>query len=1199
MERPGIAVELLRQWRDLVPPGRFLIEDKAEGSSAPPLWKDVGDKEARSRISKALKRTSSSSTEDNSSTTIKPHQQSPDGASQAPSLRCQVSGGGAVPISPANLSSDYVESDAPLPRSVPAALPQHILPPNPKQKLSPSELPLRILPPNKLSSRRISAQLQAANAQGKIYGRWEERQRLLKILKESTTNDNSFKRDLRECAYTNGSHTIDFCRIQGAQGAGKTTVARTFQNPLASTEDDTADVDIKPSFFLEAKFEQLMDPNPYKAFADLFHDFCQQILHRYDKSHLVEPFRKAVLEAFGDDVDVLLKLVPELQPVLHPGEARKSTSGGSSASDDKSCPFEGTSTLLVAHKVKPLSVLLLQTMASLVPGEAMVLLLNDLHWASEASMDILTALMSDVVVPDQTGLIFAVTVNTGQEAKPHYEEATRKIKARETIRVHDVTLLNLKESDLCDFLAETLGSSTEKTQGLGSVMYQVSKGNPMLFTEFVKKMQDLGMLHPDEVTGEWTCDMQQVQERFKHFGSFSGMARIKYSMLPDDVRGTVRYIVGLGASNIDESILSLLNPDSSAHLESGVELGMFRYRGGGYQFRLDGFRNEVYNLLSPSERAALHLEIAQKLWKHLDDRKDKEFLFIILNQLMRGDSTLKQDEDRRMVASLCLRAGTTSAKSLGFQTAWVYLEHGISILPKDKLWGRDNYDLSLQLHNAAIEVSYANGQYEKLNELIDEVLDHSRIFEDSFVARSTQIYALGSRYQIREAIESALDTLKELGETLPQLPSKGQVALSFQRTKKMLFGVSNESILQMEPIKDRKKLAAMQIMNHVFIYCFISVPNLAAMVATRMVQITMSCGMCAISSVAFAFYSQFLVCGPSVEDGLRYGKLSMQLYEKFKNEAWLCRVWSTYHGSVAICKEPERTSLEPLRYAYNMGLRTGDIEFAMLSGLQYCFNSIDVLTLPQLKAELRKLSTDIELTGRTMALAQVQPLWTFVMSFMEGPEEGRSAEFLNLEGMLSGRFQLDRLLKEGEALWDQFMGMIVAYNFGNFEKAAEMAKGVDKLYKWGGQHSIACAYCLFFECMTLLASPKRDCIHRWWVVSYVKKRLKLLENWAYMAPENILDKQHLLMAELAAFQNKSKKACLHYRAAIFDSKAQRRVGVEALGNERFARFYIERGEVDSALPLLDETCRLYEEWGAKGKVRQLKRYRQSIEKGLK
>lgn len=50
LDKPLVALEIIRFWRGQVPPGRFLKLDEKTG-----LWNDVGDKKAREKTSQALR----------------------------------------------------------------------------------------------------------------------------------------------------------------------------------------------------------------------------------------------------------------------------------------------------------------------------------------------------------------------------------------------------------------------------------------------------------------------------------------------------------------------------------------------------------------------------------------------------------------------------------------------------------------------------------------------------------------------------------------------------------------------------------------------------------------------------------------------------------------------------------------------------------------------------------------------------------------------------------------------------------------------------------------------------------------------------------------------------------------------------------------------------------------------------------------
>lgn len=50
LDKPLVALDIIREWRSQKPPGRFLKIDEDTG-----LWHDVGDKKAREKTSQALR----------------------------------------------------------------------------------------------------------------------------------------------------------------------------------------------------------------------------------------------------------------------------------------------------------------------------------------------------------------------------------------------------------------------------------------------------------------------------------------------------------------------------------------------------------------------------------------------------------------------------------------------------------------------------------------------------------------------------------------------------------------------------------------------------------------------------------------------------------------------------------------------------------------------------------------------------------------------------------------------------------------------------------------------------------------------------------------------------------------------------------------------------------------------------------------
>lgn len=1036
----------------------------------------------------------------------------------------------------------------------------------PRLETSKERAPIpRFAKPQKYGARRISEHLHANRAEGMIYGQWEEREVLVNILKRSSRQAK-----------------VDFVLISGALGVGKTVLARTLKNPLVLKDDGTPDVNTRPCFFLEAKFEHLRSPSPYQIFLDIFQDFTEQVMVHPE----LNKYRMLLWEAVHEDMDLVVNLIPSFRNMLSSTSCDMDSSQTSSSDGQQNTTPAGA---LMAQRVTTLFVTLLQTIASVTPQHPLVVCLDDLHWASETSLDTLVCLIKDMDVNAAGSVIFVANRRNCIAGNCPFCPWQQSLRSCETVQVHSIKMQNLIEIDVVHILRDTIMSQCQSIKTIGSLIYSLTEGNPMFITEVLRTLQEEGLVYENQESRMWAANIPAIEASLAGLTNVFDLISQKLKKLPPCTFRALMRASCLGASQIDESILQLLEPlNAKKCLEKTVEAGYLREEGdGNYRFVSDGVQYCIYHLLPEQERAAFHLEIAQVLWSHLEERKDKEFLYLLLNQLMLGDSLLKADEDRLAVATLCLRAGESCAKKLGFQTAWVYLKHGISLLPKDNPWGRQSYDLCLRLHNTAIEVCYCNAEFDLLEELIVAILKNSRVFEDQLLARTTQIYALGSRNRLPEAIESALATLKELGEVIPANPSTSMVRSSFHKTRRMLGGLSDEYILRMEPMKNKISLGKMQILNHMFLYCYYSRPNLAAIVATRMVQITRTCGACAISSVAFSFYSQFLCSCYSVKDGLRFGKLSLKLYEKYGNEAWLSRVWSFYYGAVSSWKEPLASTHAPLQHGFKVGLRTGDIEYALLNGSYFCWNNVEMLPLPQLKKEIQKIVSAMETTGHTMALAMLKPILNFVLNFTDNPAANRREEFLDVVEKET-QTALESSNK-AVLLWFRVSTLMSAYYYGDLELAERNLNGIRHLYETHKYCGIGATVVLFFECMTVLAlSHNKGLARRLRDIAYVQKRVKQLETWADDAPENLLDKLHLLKAELAVVRGNHRKASQHYRSGILHAQSEGRLSLAGLGKERFAIYLAKRGDKGKAAGLLEEAGEIYEKWGAIAKVDKLK-----------
>ncbi len=99
---------------------------------------------------------------------------------------------------------------------------------------------------------------------------------------------------------------------------------------------------------------------------------------------------------------------------------------------------------------------------------------------------------------------------------------------------------------------------------------------------------------------------------------------------------------------------------------------------------------------------------------------------------------------------------------------------------------------------------------------------------------------------------------------------------------------------------------------------------------------------------------------------------------------------------------------------------------------------------------------------------------------------------------------------------------------------------------------------------------------------------RTIEEWVDKGNPNVGRYDELLKPEFASLDGKGPRAKLHYEKAILLCGRRGVRNVWALAHQRRGEFHLREGNDDDALYDINNAIRLYEDWGAKAKVEQLK-----------
>jgi predicted ATPase len=227
------------------------------------------------------------------------------------------------------------------------------------------------------------------------------------------------------------------------------------------------------------------------------------------------------------------------------------------------------------------------------------------------------------------------------------------------------------------------------------------------------------------------------------FCHHSGFMDRKLGMLSRDVQKVLMVASCLGANITQELMETALQEsiEDSLALLVKKRLLVVDDNQETYSFSHNRIQSAAYSLIGDELKPAFHLEIGRRLYKNLGDKELDGNLFVVLSQLEKGTPIIRDQAMIHEIAGLCIRAAEKSVALSSFHVASERLNLAMTLLGEN-CW-KEAYDLSLVLYNHAAEVEVSIGNFDRVEALLQEVLDNARSCSDRLRAYSTQVYVLG------------------------------------------------------------------------------------------------------------------------------------------------------------------------------------------------------------------------------------------------------------------------------------------------------------------------------------------------------------------------------------------------------------------------------------------------------------------------
>ncbi|MDI1451430.1 AAA family ATPase [Polyangium sp. 6x1] len=951
--------------------------------------------------------------------------------------------------------------------------------------------------------------------------------------------------------------------VSGWAGAGKSTLVEEIGPSLAA----------RRGHLVAGKFDQYNRTVPFATLLRALDDLAQRVLGDGEADDSAE-WQERLYEALGEGTAVLVETLPSARSVIGAPSSRSPSSSAAASSSASSAESQA--------RLEHALLRFLSVFAR--PEQPLVLFLDDLQWADDASLRFLLAVAGDPSIRN-TLLIGAYR---DQEVGPEHPVTDAKVALRQRgARLEEIDLPPLGPEHLEAMIGDALGiSAGPEIQALAAEVHRRTRGNPFFAREFLRYLVQEGFIAEGAVPGAFAWDLAQIRTAPMPEDEVALLVR-DMRKLPVGTQETLQIAACIGALfDVHElaaargateievlAALSATGKDLVMPVDPRKRSDATGVAPLAFRFLHDRVRQAAYELIGEDDLPRIRLLVGRRLYADARARGViDEKLFEFVEHLNAGASLLTDAAERDELARLDLAAGARAKARTAYDAAARYYGAGAALA----LSGEDPA-LLFALHLGRAECAYLRGQLDEAEALLVALPVPPRTSSEQAAVCRVRMAVRTTRGRAASAIEVGLDALTALGLDIPRDEATAQILAEQEhaRVRERLAARGTSALSEGAPLEDPDKRAQLEILTNLLAPANLVRPALFSLCAAIQANISLEYGHADESIYGYMLYGMHLATslGRHAEAGA-FGKLALRLDERRGSAGEPCRLNFVY-GSYAHFLEPIPDVLGYLRRAYRTGLATGDYIY-----LSYACSHIVLLRLAlgdplkDVDEEAERLLALMERTKVASSIA-VQTLVRRILAALAG----RTLDVRSLSGDGFDEDAFVASLRERGVhfalSWYRAARIKLAFLNGDDEDVLVIAgEGGEGAWFYFATEAV------YLTCLAAARLSAEGANPSEGPLATFERNAARIAGWARACPANYAHEELLLAAERARIAGDHAAAGPLYERAVEAAEAAALTPHVAIACERAAAFFRAQGDDERARSHVHGALDAFARWGA-------------------